>query len=278
MSRPKIFISYAHRDRDLASAIAQALKKADLEAWIDERSLSPGQNWIAEIEKALAEAGYLLALLSTTSLQSLWVQQEWTAMLSRQLGGEGGGIIIPLRLEDVEAPLLLRTLQRIDLFPDFHAGVASLVGFLLSETQPAVLVQQEMKTRRSVAELTPDSFPPGRAGTHAAQFSNATWQAWHDVMGHEPLTDAVLGKLDNRTIRRTALRCVTQQDLMSFCFDTNTNLGSIGGNTFNERILSLLDILLREARLEAFVCWLAEEQAACMRAAIQQYMPDLLTS
>jgi hypothetical protein len=98
----KNFISYAHKDRDPALAMAQALKKVDLEAWIDERSLSPGQNWIAEIENALAEAGYLLALISATSLQSLWVQQEWTAMLSRQLAGAGGGVVIPLRLDDVE--------------------------------------------------------------------------------------------------------------------------------------------------------------------------------
>jgi hypothetical protein len=38
----------------------------------------------AETEYALAEAGYLLALVSATSL---WAQQEWTATLPRQLAG-----------------------------------------------------------------------------------------------------------------------------------------------------------------------------------------------
>lgn len=134
MNAPKIFISYAHPDRKAAERIASALSKARLEAFFDEKSLSPGENWIAAIQSALSEAGYLLALISTASLKSIWVRQEWTAMLSRQLKGTCGGVVIPLRLEDVELPLLLSTIQQIDLFPDFDAGVAALIGFLLSET------------------------------------------------------------------------------------------------------------------------------------------------
>jgi hypothetical protein len=206
------------------------------------------------------------------------VQQEWTAMLSRQLGGTGGGIVIPLRLEDVEPPILLRSLQSMNLFPNFDAGVASLVGFLLSETQPVVLVQQEMKGRRSVAELTSHAFSPGRAVTPAEQFSFPTRRAWHGAMGDEPLTDAVLGKLDNRTIRRTALRCLERQHVMAFCIDNETDFGGIGGNTLNELVLSLLLRLLSDGDLEGFLRWLAQERPRCVREAIRLYMPEVLTS
>jgi hypothetical protein len=84
--------------------------------------------------------------------------------------------------------------------------------------------------------------------------------------------------LDKRNIRRTALRCVTKQDLMSFCFEQGMNSGTVCGATFNETILSLLEMLLRDDLLDEFVRWLAEEQARCVQATIRQYMPEILAA
>lgn len=279
MSNPKVFISYAHTDFEAARRIADELRKVELQVWLDASSLQPGQNWVAEIERALEEAGYLLALLSSVSLASHWAQREWTSMLTRQLGGKNGGIVIPLRLEDVWPPSLLQPLQYVDLFPDFNAGVARVVGFLLSQTRPAWLVQEEMKTRPTLAEVA--TAPTLRAPAAVIQqrghgYSSATWQAWHTVMGHEPLTDAALQQMDTRTIRRVALRCVTLQHLQSFCIDTHTDRGSLSGSSVNEQILSLLELLLREVRLEEFIRWLAEEAPRCVQAAVAQFLPEIL--
>lgn len=49
MDAPKIFISYAHADLKAAETIASALARANLKAFFDLNSLSPGQNWIAAI-------------------------------------------------------------------------------------------------------------------------------------------------------------------------------------------------------------------------------------
>lgn len=279
MSNPKIFISYAHSDSEAARRIADELRKVELQVWLDASSLQPGQNWVAEINLALEDAGYLLVLLSPVSLASQWVQSEWTSMLTRLLGGKNGGIVIPLRLEDVRVPALLQPLQYVDLFPDFDAGVRKIVGFLLSQTRPAWLVQEEMKTRPTFAEVA--TAPTLRTPAAVIQqrdhgYSSATWQAWHRVMGHEPLTDAALQQIDTRTVRRIALRCVTLQHLQSFCIDTNTDRGSLSGNSVNEQILSLLELLLREARLEEFIRWLAEEAPRCVQVAVAQFLPEVL--
>lgn len=106
------------------------LKKAEFEVWLDTTNIQPGQNWVKEIDEALTEAGYLLALLSKESLQSQWVQREWTAVLTRQLSSKNGGIVIPLRLEPVDPPTILRAIQSIHLFPDFEGGLKRLIGFL----------------------------------------------------------------------------------------------------------------------------------------------------
>jgi hypothetical protein len=90
------------------------------------------------------------------------------------------------------------------------------------------------------------------------------------------LTDAALQQMDTRTIRRIALRCVTLQHLQSFCIDTNTDRGSLSGSSVNEQILSLLELLLREERLEEFIRWLAEEAPCCVQAAVAQFLPEAL--
>jgi hypothetical protein len=244
----RIFISYSHWDLDIARKIVGTLKSADLDVWIDESSLAPGENWLTAIDEALRDAGYLLVLLSAMSLRSTWVQHEWTAMLARQLGGKGGGLVIPLRLEDVQPPPLLEPLQRVDLFSDFEVGLAALVSFFRDETQSL--------------------------GRRKTEFSSDTYRAW-ELVTDANLTEDVLRNLDRRTIRRLALQCITLQELMSFCIDTETDRGRIGGSSLNENILFLLELLDREGRIEEFLQWLARENEKCVRAAIMKYMPEL---
>ena len=151
--RAKIFISYSRVDAGAVQRIADTLKNAGFEVWLDTTDIVPGQNWVKEIDQALTEAGYLLALLSNASLQSQWVQREWTAVLTRQLSSTNGGVVIPLRLEPVNPPTILRAIQSIDLFPDFERGLKRLVGFLFSDTKPAWLVQREFSTKKEIEDL-----------------------------------------------------------------------------------------------------------------------------
>jgi hypothetical protein len=134
MAKAKIFISYAHRDQDAVSRIVAALKDVDLDVWVDTQSLTPGQNWIAEIEQALSDAGYLIAVLSHASLASEWMHREWTAMLSRQLDGTGGGIVIPLRFIRDER-------------------LADFLKWLAEESPRCVEV--------AIRKYMPEAFPPG---------------------------------------------------------------------------------------------------------------------
>lgn len=268
----KIFISYSRSDHEIAVRIANALKKAQFEVWLDIDRIQPGQNWVRVIDQALTDAGYLIALLSKASLESLWVQQEWTTVLTRQLSGTNGGVVIPLRLEPISLPTILRAMQAIDLFPDFDEGLKKLVGFLLCDTRPAWLVQHEFHATRQIDNLA-DSLSLQTLKTEPARYSNATWNAWHQALHSERVTDPALAKLDNRTIRRIALRCLSQAELQSFCFDNGIQPGSVGGNSLNEQILSLLQQLLRDGILEQFIKWLAEESPRCVENAIKIFMP-----
>jgi len=55
-SRPlKVFLCYAHSDKDAVKALYDRLTKDDVDAWLDNGKLLPGQDWELEIRKATKE-------------------------------------------------------------------------------------------------------------------------------------------------------------------------------------------------------------------------------
>jgi TIR domain len=59
MDAPKIFISYAHADLKAAETIASALARANLKAFFDLNSLSPGQTGSPRFRKRSARPATL---------------------------------------------------------------------------------------------------------------------------------------------------------------------------------------------------------------------------
>ena len=63
----KVFISYAQQDAALAGRVAEALQGDGLEVWNAERNLLPGDNWAAEVGRALEESEAMVVLLTSRS-------------------------------------------------------------------------------------------------------------------------------------------------------------------------------------------------------------------
>ena len=108
-----IFISYASRDREKARALAASLAARGWSAWWD-REIPLGQTFDAVIEKALGEARCLIVLWSTQSIESKWVRNEASE-------GESRGILLPVFIEAVQAPLAFRRLNGANL-QDWEPG------------------------------------------------------------------------------------------------------------------------------------------------------------
>ena len=65
---PKVFISYARSEVDFAKRIFDELRAIEnIEPWFDKYSLLPGIKWRPAIRKAIREANYFLALISSRS-------------------------------------------------------------------------------------------------------------------------------------------------------------------------------------------------------------------
>jgi len=103
--------------------------RAGVTFWFDQVDLIPGQRWKSAITAAIRSAKYFLALLSKHSMSKRgFVQKELQEALDvlDQIP-HSGVFLIPARLDDCQpAHERLQELHRVDLFPSFEEGLATL--------------------------------------------------------------------------------------------------------------------------------------------------------
>ena len=141
-----IFISYASKDRDRAEILAQALGARGWSIWWD-REIPLGKSFDEIIEKALADCRCVVLLWSAVSIASEWVRNEASE-------GKRRGILIPVFIEAVEAPLAFRLLNGADLRDwrgdpedgEFQRLVARLTEFLTQTMKPESGRQGQVKS------------------------------------------------------------------------------------------------------------------------------------
>ena len=108
----KIFISYSRKDMDFGRKLAGDLEKAGYDVWWDISDLRGGDDWIKVIPAAIESSQFILVVLSPNSVQSEWVQKEYTQALNLRKK------IIPIMFEATGVPFALNTLN----FLNFSAG------------------------------------------------------------------------------------------------------------------------------------------------------------
>ena len=91
----KVFISHAAADAGLARQLAEVLEQAGMEVWYDQQVL-PGQNWAAEIGKALESSEAMVVLVTPAALASDHVHHALTFALGHKAYH---GRVIPVLVE-----------------------------------------------------------------------------------------------------------------------------------------------------------------------------------
>jgi len=104
----KVFISYSRKDMDFARRLARSLEKAGYDVWWDITDLRGGDDWVRTIPTAIAESQYILVVLSPNSIQSEWVQKEYTQALTLRKK------IIPILLTPTNVPFALNTINYVN--------------------------------------------------------------------------------------------------------------------------------------------------------------------
>jgi len=150
----RLFISYAHDDDAAVRAIVDLLRVGGHDPWFD-AWLLPGQDWQAELLKAIQGCKAFVYMLSPRAVESAWCQWEFGKAV--QMGKR----VLPVLLEaGTPLPAVLGHTQYVDFsMPPgdsrYARATAQLMGGL---TRVAVTVTEE--------DLPPLPDPPGFA-THS---------------------------------------------------------------------------------------------------------------
>lgn len=94
---PKVFLSYAWEDKEVASRIAHALQANGIDTWWAEWCMSAGDSLRQKIEEGLGDCSHFVVLLTTNSISKPWVNLEIDAGLMLKLQSQSK--FIPLRYQ-----------------------------------------------------------------------------------------------------------------------------------------------------------------------------------
>lgn len=121
VSKAKIFISYAHFDREKATALHDRLKEAGFQPWMDKPDLPPGAVWKYHLEESLEDADFVVVCLTRQSVEKRGpFQREINKALDRLWDFMPKDIfLIPVRFEECEVPRHLAIkVQHIDYYKE----------------------------------------------------------------------------------------------------------------------------------------------------------------
>jgi len=114
----RVFLCHASRDKPTVRDIYRRLKDHEIDPWLDEENLLPGEEWDQEIGNAVGSSHVVLVCLSAHSVnKSGYLQREIKKVLDvADEQPEGTIYLIPLKLEECEVPSRLRRWQWLNFF------------------------------------------------------------------------------------------------------------------------------------------------------------------
>jgi hypothetical protein len=108
------FVSYAQADRAWAEWIAEELETAGYSTLLQAWDFRPGEDFVHEMQRVVSMARRTIAVLSPAYVSSAFGEAQWRAAFASDPTGEQG-LLLPVRVEPVDPPGLLRTRVYVDL-------------------------------------------------------------------------------------------------------------------------------------------------------------------
>jgi len=159
MTRPAVFLSYAHPDRETADAIVASVEEQGIRCWVAPRDVTPGADWAEEIVAAIAAVRVMVLVFSARANASPQVRREVERAVHR------GVALLPVRVEDTlptgSLEYFLSSQHWLDAFPPPLAPHYARLG-------------AQLKALLSREPVRPASPEPARATAAAAtQFATS---------------------------------------------------------------------------------------------------------
>ncbi len=131
---PKMFFSYARADTRFVLELANGLRSAGVNLWIDQLDILPGERWDSAIQNALTAAPCLLVVLSPESVASQSVMDEVAFAL------QSNKRVVPVLYQRCDIPFRIQRLQYIDFTTSYDEGFSQLIR-ALKPVQPSLTTE-----------------------------------------------------------------------------------------------------------------------------------------
>jgi hypothetical protein len=114
----RVFLAHASEDKTAVRELYKRLRGVNVDPWLDEVNLLPGQKWRTEILTAIRTTDAFVACFSSVALSKVgYVNREFKeAFEVADEQPEGKIFLIPLRLQQIELPERFREIQWVDYF------------------------------------------------------------------------------------------------------------------------------------------------------------------
>jgi hypothetical protein len=122
---PKVFMSHSHKDKFFCKSLARTLNESGIEVWIDEAEMKVGQSLIAMIRDALDNVDFVVAIISSASVKSQWVNEELDFAMNKQIKNRKI-IILPVVKDECILPGFLEGKYFADFRKPWRRKIASL--------------------------------------------------------------------------------------------------------------------------------------------------------
>lgn len=123
--KTRLFISYAHKNRQFAERLAGRLREKDFEVWWDSSDIEGGDIWAQEIENGITHSEHVIVVLSPDSAKSKWVAREISYAENQTKD------IIPILYKPCDIPISISDKQFVDFSKRiFDVAFAALVDVL----------------------------------------------------------------------------------------------------------------------------------------------------
>ncbi len=166
MEELKYFFSYSRKDSEFVLQLAQKLRAAGANVWLDQLDIPAGQHWDRTIGEALKSCKGVIAVLSPESVASDNVMDEVSYALKEKK------LVVPVLIRPCDIPYRLQRVQHIDFTANYDTGFAQLRRALsieqpvqpLESAAPQEPVVEEPSLPKQ-SESIPDEQKPAKAGS-----------------------------------------------------------------------------------------------------------------
>lgn len=98
-----VFLSHNSIDKPFVRKLAVDLGNHGIQYWIDEAELKVGDSLINTLRDGIDEMTYLIAIISSNSIDAPWIQREIDVAMTQEINGKKIKVL-PLLLEQCELP------------------------------------------------------------------------------------------------------------------------------------------------------------------------------